>query len=58
MNGETVFLYKNGVALKQNVVTGIRDENNVAITEGLAAGDSVITSGILQLRHQMPVKVQ
>ncbi|HLW08687.1 MAG TPA: efflux RND transporter periplasmic adaptor subunit [Marinilabiliaceae bacterium] len=58
MNGETVFLYKNGVALKQNVVTGIRNENNVAITEGLAAGDSVITSGILQLRHQMPVKVQ
>ncbi|HKL71046.1 MAG TPA: efflux RND transporter periplasmic adaptor subunit [Marinilabiliaceae bacterium] len=58
MNGETVFLYKNGVAMKQKVVTGIRNENNVAITEGLTAGDSVITSGILQLRHQMPVKVQ
>lgn len=58
MNGETVFVYKDGIALKKNVTTGIRNENFVAITEGLAAGDSVITSGILQLRHQMPVKVQ
>lgn len=58
MNGETVFIFKDGIALKKRVTTGIRNENFVAITEGLAAGDSVITSGILQLRDQMPVQVQ
>lgn len=58
MNGETIFLFKNGVAVKQQIVSGIRSEDFVAITEGLSAGDTVITSGILQLRHQMPVKIE
>jgi membrane fusion protein, multidrug efflux system len=32
------------------VETGIRDANNVQITSGLSIGDTVITSGILQLK--------
>ncbi len=58
LNGESVFVYKNGKASKQNVVTGIRNENLIAVTEGLNSGDTIIISGILQLRHSMPVTIE
>ncbi len=38
------------------VETGIRDENSVQITSGLKIGDTVITSGILQLKPGAPLK--
>lgn len=38
------------------VQTGIRDENNIQITSGLNVGDTVITSGIMQLRAGMQLK--
>ncbi|MBV8255113.1 MAG: efflux RND transporter periplasmic adaptor subunit [Chitinophaga sp.] len=38
------------------VETGIRDENSVQITSGLKPGDTVITSGILQLKPGAPLK--
>ena len=36
------------------VETGIRNENSVQITNGLQIGDTVITTGILQLKPGMP----
>lgn len=36
------------------VETGVRNENNVQILNGLQPGDTVITSGILQLKPGMP----
>lgn len=38
------------------VETGIRNEDNVQITAGLKPGDTVITTGILQLKPGMPLK--
>ncbi|ASZ09963.1 efflux RND transporter periplasmic adaptor subunit [Chitinophaga pendula] len=38
------------------VQTGIRNENNVQITDGLKPGDTIATSGILQLKAGMPLK--
>lgn len=38
------------------VETGIRSESNVQITSGLQQGDTVITTGILQLKPGMPFK--
>ncbi len=39
-----------------NVETGVRNENNVQITDGIQVGDTVITTGILQLKPGMPFK--
>src|SRR5690554_83202 len=58
MNGDQIFVYRNGKADLINIRTGSRTEAMVAVTEGLAAGDTVITSGILQLRTGMPVTIQ
>jgi membrane fusion protein (multidrug efflux system) len=55
MEGEKVFLYRSGRAMPVIVKTGLRTEATIQITEGLNFGDTIITSGILQLRQSLPV---
>ncbi|MBZ0200838.1 MAG: efflux RND transporter periplasmic adaptor subunit, partial [Ignavibacteriaceae bacterium] len=55
LKGQKVFLYRSGTAFPQPVQLGIRSEKVVQVVDGLAAGDTVITSGILQLRPGAPV---
>lgn len=57
LKGQLVYLYKNGVAMPQRVELGLREERRVQITSGLAEGDTVITSGILQMRPGAKVKI-
>jgi hypothetical protein len=47
----------DGKAVRRTVQIGIRTESNVQITNGLAVGEIVITSGIQQLRAGQSVKV-
>ena len=58
LNGEKVFICRNGKAKSQVVNTGIRTEREVQITEGLKPGDTVITTGILQLREEVEINVR
>ncbi len=51
-----VIVADSGRAKFVNVETGFRNESNVQITSGLQIGDTVITSGILQLKPGMPFK--
>lgn len=55
MEGEKVFIYKKGKAQSVRVNTGLRTESKIQITDGLKFGDTVLTSGILQLRQSLPV---
>jgi membrane fusion protein (multidrug efflux system) len=57
VQGENVFVYKNGKAVLQRVITGIRTEKEIQVTSGLNKGDTLIVSGIIQLRPNMPVKL-
>jgi len=57
IKGQKVFLYRNGKAVDQKVETGIRTSENVQITKGLQPGDTLITSGILQLKGNTAVKL-
>jgi len=52
-----VFVAVNGAAERRRVVTGTRTDRAVRIVSGLAAGDTVITSGLQQLRDGAPVEV-
>lgn len=58
LRGQTLLVRRNGVVNSIPIKTGIRTSTTVQITEGLVAGDTVITTGILQLRPGMPVTVQ
>ncbi len=57
LKGQKVFLCKNGKAFSQKVEIGLRTENEVQVIKGIAAGDSVITTGIMQLKPDAPVKI-
>ena len=58
MGKNKVFVYRNGVAEPTDVVVGIRTESEIQIVQGLAIGDTILTSGTLQLRKGMPVEIQ
>jgi membrane fusion protein (multidrug efflux system) len=55
MDGEKVFIYKSGRAMPVKVTTGLRTESIIQITNGLNFGDTLLTTGILQLRQSLPV---
>jgi len=57
LGGQKVYLYQNGNVVPAKVETGIRTANKIHITTGINAGDTVITSGLLQIRPGMPVNV-
>jgi membrane fusion protein (multidrug efflux system) len=55
LGGQRLFIVKDGAAQPRNVTVGIRTDSTVQVTSGIAAGDSVITSGIQNLRAGLPV---
>ena len=57
LKGQRVFLYKDGTVVPQNVEIGIREESRVQIMSGINVGDTVITSGILQIRPGVKVSI-
>ncbi|HET6245769.1 MAG: efflux RND transporter periplasmic adaptor subunit [Bacteroidetes bacterium] len=57
ISGAKVYILKNGKASLSPVTTGLRTDIEISITSGINEGDTVITSGILQLKPGMPVLV-
>jgi membrane fusion protein (multidrug efflux system) len=58
LTGQKVFVYSNGKAQSRKVVTGIRTDSAIQIIEGVAPNDTLITSGLLQIKDKMPVKIR
>ncbi|MFN8242292.1 MAG: efflux RND transporter periplasmic adaptor subunit [Bacteroidales bacterium] len=57
MEGEKVFVYRNGKANAINVTTGLRTESSIQIVDGLKFGDTLLITGILQLRQSLPIQL-
>lgn len=53
-----VFLCKNGKAVKTIIIPGIRRAGLLEVKSGIQEGDTVITSGILFLKPDMPVTIK
>ena len=53
-----VYVVVDGRAQRREVQTGIRTASRVQILSGLDAGDTVVTSGLPQLRHGSPVMLE
>ena len=58
LDGNSVFICKNGKAVITPVTTGIRTDSEIQIIKGVSAGDSLITTGLLQLANGSPVMVK
>jgi membrane fusion protein, multidrug efflux system len=57
LKGHKVFVYRSGKAIPAKVLAGTRTDNSVVISEGLENGDTIITSGIMQLKPEALVKI-
>jgi membrane fusion protein (multidrug efflux system) len=53
-----LILVKDGKAVFVNVLTGVREANNVEITKGLSPGDTVVVTGVLFARPKYPLKIR
>ena len=58
MGIDKVFLYKAGKAIPQEIAKGLRTDAMVQVLSGLNVGDTVITSGTMQLRTGMRVELK
>ena len=57
LEGQKVFVVKNGKVEPHSVQTGLRNDTRIQILDGVQPGDTVLTTGLLQVRPGMPVKV-
>jgi len=58
LDKQVVYLYKNGKVSQTPVETGLRTDSTIYIVKGIKTGDTIITTGLLQLRPGMNVKVR
>ena len=58
LRGQTTYLIQNGKANLIPITIGIRTDSSVEVLQGLKAGDTIATSGIMALKPGMDVKIQ
>ena len=58
LNGQQVYIARHDTAFNIPVQIGIRNDTAVQVTNGIRAGDTVITSGILFLKPKMKVQIK
>ena len=58
LKGKQVYVSKNGLAKVLDIESSIRTERSILVSSGLSVGDTVITSGIMAIKPDAPVKVK
>ena len=53
-----VYVVRNGRAVRERITTGAGNAEQVAVVNGLAVGDLVVTSGFINLSDGVPVKTK
>ncbi len=56
-NGKKVFVMSGGKAKEVKIETGLRTDRYLEVISGLSPGDTLLTTGILQLRAGMDVQI-
>ena len=56
MEGKKVWVISNGKAFSQTIVTGFRSNDQVEVVTGLQVGDTIMLSGLMQVREGINVK--
>ncbi|MFV8376790.1 efflux RND transporter periplasmic adaptor subunit [Flavobacterium sp. LB1P62] len=57
-NGKKVFISRNGKAKEVMIETATRTDASILVLSGLKAGDTVLTSAVMSLKDEIPVKVK
>jgi membrane fusion protein, multidrug efflux system len=56
--GSKVFIVKNGKAIPQKVKLGTRGDKDVEVLSGLSVGDTLITTGTMQVKPEGDVEIR
>ncbi len=57
LKGQKVYIAKNGIASEAMVTIGVRTDDKIQIIDGVSAGDTVITTGLLSLKKDADLKL-
>lgn len=57
LGGKKVFVYKGGKAVPAIIETGLRQDASIQVTKGLSEGDTLITTGVLQIKPGASVTI-
>jgi len=57
IKGYSVFLFRNGLSDPVMVKTGIRNSDFVLVTDGINAGDTLVTTNLLRIKKGSPLKI-
>lgn len=57
LEGKSLWKVRNGAPVLEPIETGFRNQTMVEVTQGLAVGDSVIITGLMQMRDGAKIKV-
>ena len=57
-NGKKVFISNMGKAKEVKVETATRTDASIIVLSGLKAGDTLITTGVMAIKEDAPVKVK
>jgi len=57
MGRDIAYIYSRGRAKQVLLDIGMRTESNVQVISGLSVGDTLLTSGVMQLRDGLPVVI-
>jgi membrane fusion protein (multidrug efflux system) len=57
IRGQKAFIVKGGKAKLVDVVTGVRNDSTIQVIKGLNEGDSLVITGVMVLRDDVPVKI-
>lgn len=56
LKGQKVFISENGKASPRSIEMGLRNDSTVQVVTGINAGDTVITTGVMQVRPGSDLK--
>lgn len=58
IRGQRVFVLRNGKAIPQPIITGVRTDASLEILKGISIGDTLIISGASLVKPNAPVKAK
>jgi membrane fusion protein (multidrug efflux system) len=56
MDGKKVWVVSNGKAKSQTIITGYRTNEQVEVLSGLQIGDTIMITGLMQVREGIAVR--
>lgn len=57
LKGQKVFVVKNGIALEAMITIGVRTDEKVQVVDGIQAGDTIVSSGLLAVKKESKLKL-